>query len=189
MVKRYWTKKRIKKLHKAFRFVALGVLLSMILTVLFVHMRIAWIIFYYEVIALLMVGLYFCVYLVISPWCHVDLKRVKKPFVIKHHKKVDAIMRVLAALIVLVIVPTRILPAVLDIPYAVGGDLAKDEVIALSASRGEDVLRHVDVMGRESGKEYRLHILSDVVEVGDHMRVVYLPHSKYGIAVKNRNGK
>jgi len=111
----------------------------------------------------------------------------QKEFAKKYGKKVNIIVRILCSILLITVVPLRVIPLTIDLPYVFTGKFQKVKVVTLTNSGGNDnLVRQRDVKIKElyDNKEYIVHLFHTAIKENEEIYIRILPFSKYGVVLE-----
>lgn len=104
--------------------------------------------------------------------------------------KEDAILKIIAAILVCVFLYKMLFPIILDIPFYRNNQFETITGYARDNAHGKGNDRSVVIICIEDGhEEYVEFSYSKGIDKGDVLTVKYLPHSKYGILISIKKDK
>lgn len=114
----------------------------------------------------------------------------RKKFHNKLTNKEDAILKIIAAILVCVFLYKMLFPIILDIPCYRNNQFETITGYARDNAHGKGNDRSVVIICIEDGhEEYVEFSYSKGIDKGDVLTVKYLPHSKYGILISIKKDK
>lgn len=152
----------------------------------FLYSKLAWLIYLFSIYALLMYSSVQGVQFIFKKGSSIFRFRVEdRP---KHYKRIDAVVKSVIALGIVIVTFFYTLPFTMDIPYIVTGKEKCATVLAIG---------HVDRMERKSvlpssilvrdmndGTEFRVYLFTGEQKAGEELDIEYLPFSRQAYVVQ-----
>lgn len=115
-----------------------------------------------------------------------DFKKTIK----KNEKKINSTIKIIIGISLLFVIFWLFIPAILDIPNVVQQDycLVSGKVESWNYSREDELEeRVVSIVDGQTGEEVFVNVYGKGIRKGTYMKVLYLPHSKYGTILERND--